>query len=121
MEPIGDVLGRLWALGVAQADENSDSDPPEPPCPICRGSGYVRHDVTRDHPDFGKAFPCECKAGEIVELRRRRFKRLSNPGPLPRLTFDNLIPDGRHPETPEHRPRFRMALGAARGFAANPN
>jgi hypothetical protein len=33
-------------------------------CPVCwsdeveGGLRFVRHDVDRDHPDFGKAFPC---------------------------------------------------------------
>jgi DNA replication protein DnaC len=80
----------------------------------------VRRDVSRNHPDFGKAFPCECKSVEFAELRRQRLERLSNLGPLTRLTFDTLIADGRNPETADHRHRFRMALAAARSFAAEP-
>lgn len=30
----------------------------ESDCAICRGKWYVRHDVSIDHPDFGKVFPC---------------------------------------------------------------
>src|SRR5439155_17406860 len=71
------------------------------------------------HPDFGKAFPCQCRAGEIAEREHERLERVSNLGPLRRLTFDNLNPQGRHPE--EHnRRRFRSAFDAARVFAEQP-
>jgi len=100
-------------MGVAQG-EAEESEPQEPPCPICRGTGFVRRDVSRNHPDFGKAFPCECKSVEFAGLRRQRLERLSNLGPLTRLTFDTLIADGRNPETADHRHRFRLALAAAR-------
>jgi DNA replication protein DnaC len=120
MEHLGDVLTQLWARGIAQEDDEPAPEEAAPLCPICHGAGFVRHDVPREHPDFGKAFPCTCKAGEFAALRRQRLERLSNLGPLTRLTFDTLIADGRNPETPEHRHRFRMALGAARTFAAEP-
>jgi len=82
----------------------------------------VRREVPLDHPDFGRAFPCRCTEAELAERRRARLERLSNLGPLTRLTFatDSLIPDGRTPETAEHRRHFRQALAAAQKFAAEP-
>ena len=35
-------------------------------CPICKGAGFFRHDVPVDHPDFGRAIPCQCKRQEMV-------------------------------------------------------
>ncbi len=71
------------------------------------------------HPDFGKAFPCECTLGEREEERLARLQRYSNLGPLARLTFENLSPRGRSPN-PAHQERFQEAVKAARAFAADP-
>jgi DNA replication protein DnaC len=119
MERLSDVLTRLGLDGIAPV-ESDDEEMPVPACSICEGKGFVRRNVPISHPDFGKAFPCQCKASEIAQRERERLERLSNLGPLRRLTFDNLNPQGRHPE--EHnRRRFRGALEAARAFAAEPS
>jgi|GEM_PF-476008 DNA replication protein DnaC len=31
-----------------------------PDCPICQNARFVRREVPVDHPDFGRAVPCEC-------------------------------------------------------------
>ncbi|HZT05617.1 MAG TPA: ATP-binding protein, partial [Chloroflexota bacterium] len=90
-------------------------------CPTCRGSGYICFDVPRDHPDFGRAVPCACRSESLAQQRRARLERLSNLGPLTRLSFDTLIADGRNPETTEHRSRFRSAVEAAKSFAIEPD
>jgi DNA replication protein DnaC len=72
------------------------------------------------HPDFGKAFPCECRQAQLQVDRRHKLEELANLGPLTRLTFDNLIAEGRNPETAQHRERFRRAVAAAQAFAAQP-
>jgi DNA replication protein DnaC len=119
MERLSDVLTRLGLDGIAPV-ESDDEEMPVPACSMCEGKGFVRRNVPISHPDFGKAFPCQCKASEIAQRERERLERLSNLGPLRRLTFDNLNPQGRHPE--EHnRRRFRGALEAARAFAAEPS
>ncbi len=119
MQPLGEALRGLSLSSLPVTDE---SDPPEAdaPCPRCNGFGYVRHDVPVGHPDFGRAFPCECKTEELARAGLERLERLSNLGPLTRLTFDTLIPDGRNPETEQHRERFRRSMAAARRFAENP-
>jgi DNA replication protein DnaC len=35
-------------------------------CPICQGAGFLRRDVPVDHPDFGRAVPCQCKRTEMI-------------------------------------------------------
>lgn len=35
-------------------------------CAICGGAGFLRRDVPIDHPDFGRAIPCECKRLEMI-------------------------------------------------------
>jgi DNA replication protein DnaC len=99
-----------------------DADPPpdeEPACPRCRGGGYLRRNVAVDHPDFGRLVPCPCRAEELQALRRSRLERLSNLGPLVRLTFDTLHPEGRSAE-PARQARFRGIVDGARAFAAEP-
>lgn len=119
MEQLGDVLRRLGIFEVTPTESEEVENGKA--CPICGGAGFVRRDVPVGHPDFGKAFPCQCRAAEIAEQRRAELERLSNLGPLTRLTFETLIADGRTPESPEHRYRFRQALQAARSFAADPH
>ena len=33
----------------------------EPLCPLCKGAGYTRLDVSVGHPQFGKPQPCRCR------------------------------------------------------------
>jgi DNA replication protein DnaC len=121
MERLSDILHRLAGDVTAVGNPSDETDDEQQwACPRCRGSGWVRRHVPVGDPDFGKLFPCDCRANELAERRRERLERLSNLGPLTRLTFENLIADGRNPETAEHRHRFREAVAAARGFAAKP-
>jgi DNA replication protein DnaC len=121
MERLEDVLKRLGIGTLTPLTATVDeADATEPPCPICRGSGYICYDVPRDHPDFGRAVPCRCRTEEISVARRSKLERLSNLGALTRHRFDNLIADGRNPESPDHRHRFKVAVTTAQAFAAAP-
>jgi DNA replication protein DnaC len=98
-------------------DEASDA---APSCPLCGDAGFVRRDVPLGHPDFGRAIPCSCRAATLSDARRARLERLSNLGPLTRLTFDTLVKEGRSAE-PARRERFRRAYTAAVEYAAEPS
>ena len=89
------------------------------PCPKCGGAGYLRRDVPPGDPEFGRLIPCACRAEELLALRRARLERLSNLGPLRRLTFDNLHPEGRSAD-PGRRHDFRQIVERARAFAETP-
>ena len=89
-------------------------------CPSCGGAGFVRRPVRLGHPDFGKAFPCQCTRNEREEERLARLQRYSNMGPLSRLTFENLSPHGRSPN-PGHQECFAQAVKAAQRFAQEPS
>ena len=80
----------------------------------------MRRDVPLGHPDFGRAIPCVCRGASLHAERRARLERLSNLGPLTRLTFDNLIKEGRSAE-PHRRERFRRAYTAAVEYAVQPS
>ena len=80
----------------------------------------MRRAVRLGHPDFGKAFACQCTQNEREEERLARLQRYSNLGPLSRLTFDNLTTRGRSPN-PGHQERFAQAVKAAQRFAQEPS
>ncbi|MFQ5933376.1 MAG: ATP-binding protein [Dehalococcoidia bacterium] len=76
-------------------------------------------DVDLGHPDFGKAVPCRCALEEWESQKGSRLRKYSNIGPLARLTFDNLIPQGRSAD-PENQRLFNKAFEAARVYADDP-
>lgn len=41
-----------------------------PNCEVCLGAGFVTYDRHAGHPEFGKAFPCQCNQPSPVEFRR---------------------------------------------------
>jgi DNA replication protein DnaC len=110
------------ASGGALAPETATAPLPdeEELCDRCGGAGFVRKAVRFGHPDFGKAFPCECTQNEREDQRLLRLQRYSNLGPLSRLTFDNLSPRGRSPDA-AHQELFAEAAKAAQQFARNPS
>jgi DNA replication protein DnaC len=126
MESFAFILRRLardleGSSGTGGADPGgSGNDPaPEPSCPLCRGAGYVYRDVPVDHPDFGKAVPCQCTARQFEARRRELLRQRSNLGPFERLTFENLRPEGRT-DDPFEQARFRNAYETARAYAEEP-
>jgi len=97
----------------------SEAASPTEMCPICNGVGFVYTNVPVGHPDFGKAVPCRCARKQAEKERQTRLERYSNLGALTRLTFDNLIPQGRSGDL-KTQERFTAAYQAARAFAAEP-
>src|SRR5438093_4286392 len=114
MKSLEEIL-KSSGLNDATTRANGASPPgpsPEPAldeaddlCPRCGGAGFVRKAVRLGHPDFGKAFACECIADEREDQRLARLQRYSNLGPLARLTFADLSPLGRSPNT-SHQEHF---------------
>src|SRR5207244_8163256 len=106
MKSLEEIL-KSSGLNAATTKANGGSPPdpiPEPAldegeelCPRCGGAGFVRKAVRLGHPDFGKAFACECIANEREDQRFARLQRYSNLGPLARLTFADLRPPARSP------------------------
>ena len=63
--------------------------------------------------------PCKCTRPELDEGQRARLQRYSNLGPLTRLTFDNLLAQGKS-EHPANQEQFNRVYQAAQTFAAEP-
>ena len=101
MKHIGDILGSMNPLG--NEPEGSAARPragrrleraPEDVCPICKGKGFLVHDVPPGHPDFSKVFPCRCTQARMAQQRAQTLRTVSNLGQLSRMTFDNFLPTG---------------------------
>jgi DNA replication protein DnaC len=88
-------------------------------CPICRGTGYYRRDVPAGHPDFGRAFDCECQEASISARRLESMRRVSHMESMGGYTFDTFNPDGVG-LTEDRRRNLNRAFIAAQEYAADP-
>lgn len=79
----------------------------------------MRRDVSVDHPDFGRLFPCSCRLARFDAERFGRLTRYSNLGSLAGVTFATLHVGHDHGTQPPH-PLFSQALDAAQRYAADP-
>jgi len=70
-------------------------------------------------PDYSRLVPCQCSHQKLEDSRLQRLQSHSNLGSLTRLTFDNLIPQGKS-DDPVNQERFLRAYRAATAFAAEP-
>lgn len=62
---------------------------------------------------------CPCRRREVAERKQNRLERMSNLGPLTRLTFENLEPEGRTTD-PRRRERYARIVARGRAFADAP-
>ncbi len=123
MEKIGDILEKMKTPKSTSETDSAirpdESDAEETSCPICGGSGWITLDVPLDHSDFGMAKPCRCALEKWDSSKSDRLRRYSNLGPLTRLIFDNLLPQGRSTDL-ENQRLFSKAFEAAMSYAENP-
>lgn len=75
------------SLAEAKAERERQSPrSEEATCGVCGGLGVVRHNVPRDHADFGKHVPCPvagCPARQKAE--RERYAKLSSAAAIPEI------------------------------------
>lgn len=90
-----------------------------PDCPVCGGIGYVRRDVPLDHPDFGRLFPCGCRASELRARRLQALRVMSNLERLERFTFETFRPEG-HGISPDRQANLRRVFERAQAYARRP-
>ncbi|MFC2016327.1 ATP-binding protein [Chloroflexota bacterium] len=125
MEHISEILRRQAQTNTANKNTGtwSNAEPEEDStgsvCPICKGARFVHPLLSSGKPDFSQVVPCRCTQQELDEERQAHLQRYSHLGSLTRLTFDNLLPQGRN-ETPISQEQFSRAYQAAKMFAAEP-
>ncbi|MFQ6121514.1 MAG: ATP-binding protein [Dehalococcoidales bacterium] len=103
-------------------DISSDAEEepsPSADCPICKGAGFVHPLLPSGKPDFSQVIPCRCARKELDKEHQVQLQRYSNLGLLTRLTFDNLLPQGRSGD-PINQENFSRACQAAKAFADEP-
>ncbi|MDP2920296.1 MAG: ATP-binding protein [Dehalococcoidia bacterium] len=88
-------------------------------CPLCKGARFVHPLLPEGKPDYSRMVPCRCAKLETETKRLSRLQKYSNLGALTRMTFSNLIPEGRNKETVV-REQFHRAYDAALEFARKP-
>lgn len=71
------------------------------------------------HPDFGRAFPCECIAEALAARRLSNVRQVSNMAALADMTFDSFQVEAPG-NSPEQIRSLRTASAAARHFATRP-
>lgn len=70
-------------------------------------------------PDYSRVVPCRCASKEAEDKRLNRLQRYSNLGSLTRLTFSNLVPEGKSKD-PAVKEQARRAYDAAVSFTEKP-
>ncbi|MFC1846980.1 ATP-binding protein [Chloroflexota bacterium] len=127
MEHIGETLKKKTPTSTSKANTDTwsggakDSAEPEADsvCPVCKGARFVHPTLPSGKTDFSRVVACRCTTGEKDMERQAGLERYSNLGELVRLTFDNLVPQGRSGFSPNQQ-QFHQAYDAAKLFAANP-
>jgi len=123
MEHISDILKRTQTnTSKASMDTWSSAEEeasPGPDCPVCQGAGVIHPLLPSGKPDFSHVVACRCTRKEMGKERQDRLQRYSHLGLLTRLTFENLLLQGRS-GNPANQEQFRQAYEAAKAFATEP-
>ncbi len=125
MEHIGEILRRQTQINTSNknmgtwSSAESEEASAGSVCPICKGARFVHPRLPSRKPDYSRVVPCRCTQQELDEERQAHLQRYSNLGSLTRLTFDNLLPNGRS-ENPANQEQFSRAYEAAKAFATEP-
>jgi DNA replication protein DnaC len=88
-------------------------------CPICGGQGFVVLDLPVNHPDFGHAVRCQCRASDQALRRQSELARVSNLAHLKSMTFATFYPN-RNDVAESDRALLRSTFDISRRFAARP-
>ena len=99
--------------------EMNDGGLGKPDCPHCGGLGYVIPDVPPEHPSFGRAVTCTCRAAEEEMARLDQLQQISQIGMLQNNTFDTFLPEGIG-LTPGKQRNLKMAYDRALAYAQKP-
>jgi len=119
MEHISEILKKQTRINSSKANmatlSNAEDVASEKICPVCKGARFVHPLLSPGKPDYSRIVPCRCVEKESDSKRQSRLQNYSNLGTLTRLTFANLIPEGRVKESASQE-QFRRVYEAGRGI-----
>lgn len=117
MTTLNGLQDRVAVGNEAEANQAAGATVTE--CPVCQGFGFYTVDVAPDHPDFGAAFPCECRQRSHRRHTLDRIHALSYLEAVRDKTFSSFLqePPG-YGETA--RASLREAHRHCRDFADHP-
>ena len=107
------------STGNSSSDKGQLPEKPAIECPLCLGARFVYGRTPDGKPDYSTTVPCRCIDASADTEKLKRLVDYSHLGTLRALTFDNLLPEGRH-GSPQHRIAFKTAYEAAQAFADEP-
>ncbi|MCC7020846.1 MAG: ATP-binding protein [Ardenticatenales bacterium] len=122
LRPLADPIARARTrLGSSTSADDAADDRASgpPPCPICGGVGWLRHDVPVGHPEFGRAYPCRCIADDLAARRAEGVRQASHLAALDGMTFETFTIEASG-NSPESAASLHTAMTEARAFAAQP-
>lgn len=83
------LVERVAGHPVEIVDDATEGPEPEYGCAACSGLGWLVYDVPRDHPKFGRTFPCECMGPFLANRELRRiFGAAQIPAEYEHATFE---------------------------------
>ena len=110
---------RSAAETAANSTKPALNSPVSAVCPICGGQGFVVLDLPVEHPDFGRAMRCQCRASDQMLKRQSELARVSNLTHLAAMTFATFYPK-RSDVAEADRSLLSRAFDIARRFANLP-
>ncbi|MDX1378014.1 MAG: ATP-binding protein [Anaerolineales bacterium] len=103
----------------ANIPTSSNTSLGDPNCPHCGGVGYLRADVSTDHPNFGRLDICVCRQRDVSDQVRERLFSLSHLDELKDLTFETFKPRGRGGLGELQSASIEQAFNQAQHYAKN--
>ncbi|MDD4874126.1 MAG: ATP-binding protein [Dehalococcoidales bacterium] len=124
MEHIGEILKKTTlkntpAVGTDDSSGTKAETSPSSNCNICMGAGFVHPALPSGKADYSRVVACKCLCRVTNKNRQVVLEKYSNLGSLKRLTFDNLIPQGRNGSAIRQE-KFEAAYQAAKKYAETP-
>ncbi|MDD5604922.1 MAG: ATP-binding protein [Dehalococcoidales bacterium] len=125
MEHIGKIIRQTTRQNIppASISDLSNIKPNtnnQPACSRCGGVGFYHPKLANGQIDYARVVSCSCLNRTSGEQKQAMLFESSNLGPLSRLTFDNLLPEGRSGYK-TNQVLFKAAYQAAKDFAENPS
>jgi DNA replication protein DnaC len=118
MQKLGDVVDKM-RLPKRSGAPRSHPAPEKDVCPLCHGLGFLSRDVPPDDPEYGTSVPCQCTLRRLESRRQDALLRMSDLGPLSRLTFDAFVAEG-HAMDEGRRRSLRYAYDRCLAYAQDP-